>query len=67
MKRQQSLFYNFESEVKSLLEKKSITEILTVNNATPLSTETVSSKKISIETMCILEEITHYSKEKHID
>lgn len=62
-KRQQSLFYNFESEVQSLLEKKSITEILTVKNGQhPHLLKQFLGKKISIETMCILEEITHYSK-----
>ena len=52
----------FEQEVSSLLEKKTIQEVLTVKNGQhPYLLKQFLGKKISIETMCILDTITNYS------
>ncbi len=46
-----------------LLEKKTIQEVLTVKNGQhPHLLKQFLGKKISLETMCILDEITEYSK-----
>jgi len=62
-KRNQRLTYQFEQDVTKLLEKKSIQEVLTVNKGQhPYLLKQFLGKKISLETMCILDEITEYSK-----
>ena len=62
-KRNQKLTYQFEQDVMKLLEKKTIQEILTVKNGQhPHLLKQFLGKKISLETMCILDEITEYSK-----
>ena len=62
-KRNQLLTYQFEQDVTKLLEKKSIQEVLTVTKGQhPYLLKQFLGKKISLETMCILDEITDYSK-----
>lgn len=62
-KRNQRLTYQFEQDVTKLLEKKSIQEVLTVTKGQhPYLLKQFLGKKISLETMCILDEITDYSK-----
>tara|TARA_Y100000361_G_scaffold120823_1_gene112591 strand:+ start:165 stop:758 length:594 start_codon:yes stop_codon:yes gene_type:complete len=62
-KRNQKLTYQFEQDVMRLLEKKTIQEVLTVKNGQhPYLLKQFLGKKISLETMCILDEITEYSK-----
>ena len=62
-KRNQRLTYQFEQDVTKLLEKKSIQEVLTVTKGQhPYLLKQFLGKKISLETMCILDEITEYSK-----
>jgi len=62
-KRNQKLTYQFEQDVMKLLEKKTIHEVLTVKNGQhPHLLKQFLGKKISLETMCILDEITEYSK-----
>ena len=61
-KRKQKLSHMFEQEVKELLEKKTIQEVLTCSNGQhPYLLKKFLGKKISIETMCILNDITDYS------
>ena len=49
-------------EVKQLLEKKTIQEVLTCTGGQhPYLLKQFLGKKISLETMCILDEITNYS------
>ena len=61
-KKKQKLSHMFEQEVSSLLEKKTIQEVLTVKNGQhPYLLKQFLGKKISIETMCILDTITNYS------
>ena len=53
----------FEQEVSQLLEKKSIQEVLRVQNGQhPYLLKQFLGKNISIETMCILDIITNYSE-----
>ena len=62
-KRRQKLSHMFEQEVKQLLEKKTIQEVLTCTGGQhPHLLKQFLGKKISLETMCILDEITDYSK-----
>lgn len=62
-KRNQRLTYQFEQDVTKLLEKKTIQEVLTVNKGQhPYLLKQFLGKKISLETMCILDDITEYSK-----
>jgi hypothetical protein len=62
-KRNQRLTYQFEQDVTKLLEKKNIQEVLIVNKGQhPYLLKQFLGKKISLETMCILDEITEYSK-----
>ena len=62
-KRKQKLSHMFEQEVSELLEKKSIQEVLKVKNGQhPYLLKQFLGKKISIETMCILDMITNYSE-----
>ena len=61
-KRKQKLSHMFEQEVKELLEKKTIQEVLTCSNGQhPYLLKQFLGKKISVETMCILDDITDYS------
>tara|TARA_A100000164_G_C21599961_1_gene627026 strand:+ start:123 stop:716 length:594 start_codon:yes stop_codon:yes gene_type:complete len=61
-KRKQKLSHMFEQEVSTLLEKKTIQEVLTCSNGQhPYLLKQFLGKKISIETMCILNDITDYS------
>ena len=62
-KRQQRLSYQFEQDMMYLLKKKSIQEILTVTNGQhPYLLKQFLGKNISLETMCILDDVTEYSK-----
>ena len=62
-KRKQKLSHMFEQEVSQLLEKKSIQEVLRVQNVQhPYLLKQFLGKNISIETMCILDIITNYSE-----
>ena len=62
-KRKQKLSHMFEQEVSQLLEKKSIQEVLRVQNGQhPYLLKQFLGKNISIETMCILDIITNYSE-----
>ena len=61
-KRKQKLSHMFEQEVSTLLEKKTLQEVLTCSNGQhPYLLKQFLGKKISIETMCILNDITDYS------
>ena len=61
-KRRQKLSHMFEQEVKQLLEKKTIQEVLTCTGGQhPYLLKQFLGKNISLETMCILDEITNYS------
>ena len=65
-KRNQRLTYQFEQDVTKLLEKKSIQEVLTVTKGQhPYLLKQFLGKKISLETMCILDDITEYSKKRN--
>ena len=62
-KKKQKLSHMFEQEVSVLLEKKGIQEVLRVHNGQhPYLLKQFLGKKISIETMCILDTITNYSE-----
>ena len=61
-KRRQSLLYIFENEIINMLKKKNIREVLTVYSGQhPFLLKQYMGKNVSIETMCILDEITNYS------
>ena len=61
-KRLQKLSHMFEQEVGYLLEKKTIQDVLTVKNGQhPFLLKQFLGKKISLETMCILDAVTNYS------
>ena len=62
-KRNQKLTYLFENEVSGLLKKKTIQEVLEVKNGQhPYLLKQFMGKKISIETMVMLCEITQCQK-----
>jgi len=60
LKRQQSLMYNFEQELSSV---ESIGSLLSTNGSNhPVLLKKYIGKKISLETMIMLDEITRFSK-----
>lgn len=63
-KRNQKLSYLFETEVSDLLRKKNINQVLEVKNGQhPILLKEFLGKKISLETMCILDEIIGFTKD----
>ena len=62
--RNQKLTYLFETEVADLLRKRSINKVLEVKNGQhPILLKEFLGKKISLETMCILDEIIGYTND----
>ena len=62
--RNQKLSYLFETEVADLLRKRSINKVLEVKNGQhPILLKEFLGKKISLETMCILDEIIGYTND----
>ena len=62
--RNQKLSYLFETEVSDLLRKRSINKVLEVKNGQhPILLKEFLGKKISLETMCILDEIIGYTND----
>ena len=62
--RNQKLSYMFKTEVTDLLAKKTINKILEVKNGQhPILLKSYLAKKTSLETMCILDDIIHHTKE----
>ena len=60
----QKLTYLFETEVADLLRKRSINKVLEVKNGQhPILLKEFLGKKISLETMCILDEIIGYTND----
>ena len=63
-RRNQKLSYLFETEVSDLLRKKNINKVLEVKNGQhPILLKEFLGKKISLETMCILDEIIGFTKD----
>ena len=63
-RRNQKLSYLFETEVSDLLRKKNINQVLEVKNGQhPILLKEFLGKKISLETMCILDEIIGFTKD----
>ena len=63
-KRNQKLTYLFESEMTSLLLKTDIKKLLQVKDGQhPKLLKDFLAKKVSLETMCILDSITQYTKD----
>jgi hypothetical protein len=63
-RRNQKLSYLFETEVSDLLRKKNINQVLEVKNGQhPILLKEFLGKKISLETMCILDEIISFTKD----
>ena len=63
-KRNQKLSYMFRTEVSDLLRKSTITKVLTVKDGQhPRLLKEYMAKKISLETMCILDEIIGFTKD----
>jgi len=57
-KKHQKLFYMFETEVSDLLRSKTIKQVIEVKNGQhPILLKEFMRKSISIETMCILDDI----------
>jgi len=62
--RNQKLTYLFETEVADLLRKRNINKVLEVKNGQhPILLKEFLGKKISLETMCILDEIISFTKD----
>ena len=62
--RNQKLAYLFETEVADLLRKRNINKVLEVKNGQhPILLKEFLGKKISLETMCILDEIIGYTND----
>lgn len=62
--RNQKLSYLFETEVADLLRKRNINKVLEVKNGQhPILLKEFLGKKISLETMCILDEIIGYTND----
>ena len=63
-KRNQKLSYMFRTEVSDLLRKSTITKVLEVKDGQhPRLLKEYMAKKISLETMCILDEIIGFTKD----
>ena len=62
--RNQKLTYMFKTEVSDLLAKKTIHNVLEVKGGQhPILLKTYLAKKISLETLCIMDDIIGYRKE----
>jgi len=62
--RNQKLTYLFETEVADLLRKRNINKVLEVKDGQhPILLKEFLGKKISLETMCILDEIIGYTND----
>lgn len=62
--RNQKLSYLFETEVSDLLRKKNINQVLEVKNGQhPILLKQFMGKKISLETICIMDEIIGFTKD----
>lgn len=62
--RNQKLTYLFETEVSDLLRKKNINQVLEVKNGQhPILLKQFMGKKISLETICIMDEIIGFTKD----
>lgn len=63
-KRNQKLSYLFETEVADVLRKKSIQKVLEVKNGQhPVLLKEFLAKKISLETICIMDEIIGFTQD----
>ena len=62
--RNQKLTYLFETEVSDLLRKRNINKVLEVKNGQhPILLKEFMGKKISLETICIMDEIIGFTKD----
>ena len=63
-KNNQKLSYLFETEVNDLLRKKNIQKVLEVKNGQhPILLNEFMAKKVSLETICIMDEIIGFTKD----
>ena len=63
-KNNQKLSYLFETEVSDLLRKKDIQKVLEVKNGQhPILLKEFMAKKVSLETICIMDEIVGFTKD----
>ena len=63
-KNNQKLSYLFETEVSDLLRKKDIQKVLEVKNGQhPILLKEFMAKKVSLETICIMDEIVGFKKD----
>jgi hypothetical protein len=63
-KNNQKLSYLFETEVNDLLRKKNIQKVLEVKNGQhPILLKEFMAKKVSLETICIMDEIIGFTKD----
>jgi len=63
-KNNQKLTYLFETEVSDLLRKKDIQKVLEVKNGQhPILLKEFMAKKVSLETICIMDEIIEFTKD----
>ena len=63
-KNNQKLSYLFETEVNDLLRKKNIQKVLEVKNGQhPILLKEFMAKKVSLETLCIMDEIIGFTKD----
>lgn len=63
-KNNQKLTYLFETEVNDLLRKKNIQKVLEVKNGQhPILLKEFMAKKVSLETICIMDEIIGFTKD----
>ena len=63
-KNNQKLSYLFETEVNDLLRKKNIQKVLEVKNGQhPILLKEFMAKKVSLETICIMDEIIEFTKD----
>jgi len=63
-KRNQKLSYMFNTEVSDLLRKRNIQKVLEVKNGQhPILLKEFLAKKISLETICIMDEIIGFTKD----
>ena len=63
-KNNQKLSYLFETEVNDLLSKKDIQKVLEVKNGQhPILLKEFMAKKVSLETICIMDEIIGFTKD----
>jgi len=63
-KNNQKLSYLFETEVNDLLRKRNIQKVLEVKNGQhPILLKEFMAKKVSLETICIMDEIIEFTKD----